>query len=95
MQLAYLDLPSNPKMDGHSLTSYIESDVIPPERPLYYHDPHYRNQRGDPDSIIREGKWELIQYHETQTAALYNLEKDPNEAQNLAGDFPEIAGILK
>lgn len=45
-------------------------------------------------SAIRKKQYKLIQFLATGEIELYNLEKDPKEAQNLAGEQPEIAKKL-
>ena len=53
------------------------------KRPLYWHYPHYGNQGGEPSSIIMEGKWKLIHYHEDGRDELYDLNKDIGEKNDL------------
>lgn len=84
LDYANISLMPNQHKDGVSLKSIIENGAELPERPLYWHYPHYGNQGGDPASIIRKGKWKLIHYYEDNTNELYNLENDPFEKINLA-----------
>ena len=53
------------------------------DRPLYWHYPHYGNQGGEPSSIIMEGDWKLIHYHEDGRDELYNLGHDVAEQNDL------------
>jgi arylsulfatase A-like enzyme len=84
--LDYANITLNPEQhkDGISLKPLINENAQLPQRPLYWHYPHYGNQGGDPSSVIREGDWKLIHYYEEGTDELYNLAIDPYEAQNLA-----------
>ena len=84
LDYANISLMPNQHKDGVSLKSIIENGTELPERPLYWHYPHYGNQGGDPASIIRKGKWKLIHYYEDNINELYNLENDPYENTNLA-----------
>lgn len=91
--LDYANIPLLPEQhkDGISLKSIINDGIIPAERPLYWHYPHYGNQGGDPNSIIREGKWKLIHYYEDNRDELYDLDKDVYEHNNVAAQNSETA----
>jgi arylsulfatase A-like enzyme len=72
-------------VDGVNLLPALRNEKVP-DRPLFWHYPHYGNQGGQPYSAIRSGDWKLIAFHDrTQPVELYNLEADPNEKQNVAG----------
>ncbi|MCB1120319.1 MAG: sulfatase [Verrucomicrobiae bacterium] len=89
--LDLVGLPLRPEqhMDGVSLKPLLLGKSIKP-RPLFWHYPHYSNQRGDPSSIIRQGDWKLIYYHEDRHIELYNLATDPGEHTDLAGNYPAL-----
>ncbi|MBU3125846.1 sulfatase [Sinomicrobium sp. 2019215] len=89
LDYAGIDLPAEQLLDGVSLKPVIDKGDILPERPLYWHYPHYGNQGGDPSSIIREGRWKLIHYYEEDRNELYNIIDDPYEQKNVAADHPE------
>lgn len=94
LDLANIELIPDQHKDGISLKPLFEGKSLP-ERPLYWHYPHYGNQGGEPSSIIREGKWKLIHYYEDDRQELYNLENDPQEQQNVSNSNPEITKSLK
>ncbi|TFG47113.1 MAG: DUF4976 domain-containing protein, partial [Candidatus Brocadiia bacterium] len=50
--------------------------------------------RGYPSTSMRRGDFKLIEFHEDNTVALYNLKDDPGEQKNLAGTMPELAEKL-
>ncbi len=89
--LDLVDIDSLPgqHVDGISLKPLLEGKSMP-ERPLFWHYPHYGNQGGDPSSIVRMGKWKLIHYWEDGSNELYDLEKDPGEQENVQEEYPEI-----
>ncbi len=70
-------------VDGISLVPVLKGGTIP-DRPLFWHYPHYGNQGGEPSSIIRSGDWKLIYYHEEGRRELYHLPDDRGEQNNLA-----------
>ncbi len=52
-------------------------------RDLYWHYPHYSNQGGVPGTVLIEGDWKLIEFHEEKRMELYQLKADPGETRNL------------
>lgn len=84
-------LPQTPQViDGKSFVPALKGKKTESRRPLYFHYPNNWGERqgtiGAPQSAVIEGDWKLIYYHETQTAALYNLKEDVSEQHNLAGE---------
>jgi arylsulfatase A-like enzyme len=78
------------KIDGVSLLPVLEGKGDLPERPLFWHYPHYGNQGGAPGAAIRRGDWKLILWYEKPDAPeLFNLRDDLSETQNLATQEPE------
>tara|TARA_B100001123_G_scaffold292782_2_gene326317 strand:+ start:904 stop:2457 length:1554 start_codon:yes stop_codon:yes gene_type:complete len=89
LDLAGIPLMPDQHMDGVSLKPLLMGESIA-ERPLFWHYPHYSNQRGDPSSIIRQGDWKLIYYYEDHRIELYNLVADPGERTDLAGNYSDL-----
>jgi len=65
-----------------------------PERPLFWHYPHYSNQGGNPGSVIRLGHYKLIHDFETGAKELYDLSKDISETNDLSEELPELRDSL-
>jgi arylsulfatase A-like enzyme len=86
LELAGLGVP--PDLDGHSLAALLRGGRAPERTSLYWHYPHYSNQRGQPAGAIRRGDWKLIEFFETGHAELYHLGSDLSETQNLAPAEP-------
>ena len=88
-------IPLNPEQhtDGLSLVPLLQGDVLP-ERPLFWHYPHYGNQGGEPSSIIRSGDWKLIHYYEDGRKELYNLQQDIGEQNDVAAAYPDIVSDM-
>jgi arylsulfatase A-like enzyme len=83
-------LPSRPKqhVDGMSLVPVLKGNSIK-KRPLFWHYPHYGNQGGEPSSMIREGDWKLIYYHEDGRQELYDVVEDPGEEVDQGHSHPD------
>ena len=82
LDLCMIEIPKKQRVDGVSLVPLLEGKKIK-NRPLYWHYPHYGNQGGEPSSIIMEGDWKLIHYHEDGRDELYHLGNDIGEHNDL------------
>ncbi len=85
LDLCGIEPPKEQVVDGVSLVPLLKSGEIE-DRPLYWHYPHYGNQGGEPSSIIMEGDWKLIHYHEDGRNELYDLSSDPGERNDLLAE---------
>ena len=94
LDLAGVDMPKEHRVDGVSLVPLLEGRSIP-DRPLFWHYPHYGNQGGEPSSIIQRDGWKLIYYHEDGRYELYNLHDDPGERHDVARREAERVAKLK
>lgn len=86
------------RTDGQSFVKYLRNpDLTAAERPLVF---HYPNKWIDLDkdeklginyfTALRLGSWKLIYDMRRRVLELYDLSKDIREANNLAGQHPEI-----
>ncbi len=82
LDLCGIEIPKNQNVDGISLVPLLKGKTIE-DRPLYWHYPHYGNQGGEPSSMIMEGDWKLIHYHEDGRDELYHLGNDIGEQNDL------------
>jgi arylsulfatase A-like enzyme len=89
-------LPPRPEqhLDGKSLTPLLRQAGPIPDRPLFWHYPHYGNQGGSPGSAIRLGPFKLIDFFEGKIE-LYNLEQDPGETNDLFQSEPLAATLFE
>lgn len=83
LDLVEVDLKPTEHNDGVSLLPLLTGGDIN-DRPLIWHYPHYGNQGGEPSSIIRQGEWKLIHYYEDGRNALYNLNDDIEEINDVS-----------
>ncbi|WP_222847206.1 sulfatase [Pontiella desulfatans] len=91
MELAGIEY--NGVLDGDSVAGLFKGEPKPlKERPLFWHlASEYRNPTC---SIIRKNDMKLIQFLASGDLELYDLKKDPKEANNLAQKNPETAQQL-
>jgi arylsulfatase A-like enzyme len=81
----------NELLDGKSLVPLLKGEKMQ-ERPLFWHlASAYKNP---PCSIIRKGKWKLIQFLLDGKVELYNLDDDLKESKNLVDLNKEKADEL-
>jgi arylsulfatase A-like enzyme len=101
----YLDIlgqKTEKELDGTSLAPLLKGEGTIETRPLFWHFPIYLqayNPKTDdgrdplfrtrPGSTMRYGKWKLHHYFEDMAYELYDLEADPGERKDLAGDMPD------
>lgn len=78
-------------LDGTSLMPTYQNKEFPDRALFWYIASTYKNP---PSSIIRNGKWKLIQFLNDGKVELYNLEKDLAETENLSNENKEVAESL-
>lgn len=82
-------------MDGRSFAILLKNpDVILPAKDLYFHYPHYYPTTS-PVSAIRSGRWKLLEFFESDSVELYDLENDLSESTDLSEMRMDIANDLK
>lgn len=86
------------RVDGLDLRPLLRGETIP-ERPLFWHYPHYSDQGGRPSGAVRLGDWKLIEFFEDGHLELFNLRSDPGEQRNVAvrekGHAAKLLALLK
>jgi arylsulfatase A-like enzyme len=81
-------------IDGTSLVPLLKEQGGWKRSTLFWHYPHYSNQGGRPGGAVREGRLKLIEHYEDGRRELYDLECDPGERHDLAGERPGDADRL-
>jgi arylsulfatase A-like enzyme len=90
-------LPPQPMQhrDGVSYAAALhDASQATPERPLFWHYPHWGNQGGTPGAAVRSGDYKLIEWYWGKAPELFNLADDPGEQHNLAGEHPDKVADL-
>ena len=89
-------------VDGVSVLSALRGETPPDRGPVFWHYPHYHTLGIGPSGAVREGKYKLIEWFEKSiegpetpgALALYDLEADPGERNDLVASLPEKAAEL-
>jgi arylsulfatase A-like enzyme len=107
--LAGAKLPTSQPIDGRDISPLFRGAGID-ERSIFWHYPLYLSGkgltievpkgktyswRGFPSSSLRRGEWKLVEFHESDTVALFHLGKDPGEERDLAASMPELTAKLR
>ncbi len=96
LELAGLEARPEQHVDGRSFAGVLRSpETALPERAVYWHYPHYSNQRGRPHSAVRDGRWKLIEWLEDGRVELFDLVADVGESRDLSSAEPERVQALK
>lgn len=88
LELAGLSLKPEQHLDGVSFAAALKGGGVLRSKPLFWHYPHYANQGGSPNGVIRDGDWKLIEWYEDGALELYNIPQDLSETHNLAAQQP-------
>lgn len=94
LELAGIAADGDQVIDGRSMAPLLSGENIP-ERPVFWHYPHYGNQGGTPASSVLLGDYKYVEYFEDGHGELYDLRADFSEKHDLAGALPEMAAKLR
>lgn len=88
-------IPTPKLFEGMNLEDMLLNGRAPPDRELYWHQPHYTNQGGRPAGALRAGNWKLIEHYENGACELYDLAKDVSETTDLSAKEPARVADLR
>ena len=94
LQLTGQPLKPEQHLDGVSFLPLLKGESAARGKPLFWHYPHYGNQGGAPNGVIRDGDWKLIEWYEDNALELYNISQDIGEQNNLAAQQREKTKAL-
>ena len=95
LELADLPLKEEQHVDGESFALYLKDPDKSHDRTLVWHYPHYHASTWRPGSAIRHNQWKLVEYYESGTVELYNLNQDIGEMNDLSEVYPRKAKKLR
>lgn len=96
LEAAGLEARPGLALDGKSFAAVLAGrTAAETERAVFWHYPHYSNQRGLPHSALRRGAWKLIEWLEDGRLELFNLEEDRGETTDLSASEPARAAALR
>ncbi len=85
LRAAGLPLRPNQHQDGLDLTPLLSGGGGLQREALFWHYPHYNEHPSSvPSSVIRQGRWKLIETFDPESVELYDLDNDLSETTNLA-----------
>lgn len=94
LEIAGLPLMPQQHLDGESLVPALKGESLP-ERPLFWHYPHYGNQGGEPSAIMMTDEWKLIHYFEDGRNELYDVDADIGEQMDLAAEQKKVVASME
>ncbi|MFA6172114.1 MAG: sulfatase [Kiritimatiellales bacterium] len=94
LQIAGLPLLPEQHRDGESIVPVLKGGT-PPERPLFWHYPHYHGSGSMPNGAVRLGDFKLIEWYEDMRTELYNVKADIGEHTDLAAEMPGKTAELR
>ena len=78
------------EMDSRSILSVLfDPTKTLPDKPAYWHYPHFSNQLGRPAGAMRLGDYKLTESYENGATELYNLKDDLSESNDLSAKLPD------
>ena len=95
LEAAGLEVPEpGTTVDGWSLVPVLAGDDFLRRGALYWHYPHYGNQGGAPASAMRGPRFKLVEWLEDGRLELFDLQKDPGELHDVAGEWPDAVASM-
>ena len=95
LEVAGLEPGGGQEIDGKSLVPLLKQAGGFDREAIYFHYPNYAfHKKNRLASAVRSGKYKLIRRYDDGSLELYDLDNDLGEKNNLADQWPEVAGRL-
>lgn len=94
LEMAGLAARPEQHIDAQSLAPLLRGGTRP-QRPLFWHYPHYGNQGCSPGGVVRVGDFKLIEWFEDDRIELFNVRDDLGEWHDLAATMPDRAAQMR
>ena len=95
LELVTISRTKYPQLEGESLMPLLSGNKKFPERAIYWHFPHHReNTPLCMAAAIREGDWKLMEDFDTKKTYLFNLKKDTAEQHDVSATYPDKTQTL-
>jgi arylsulfatase A-like enzyme len=94
LEMAGLPLRPAQHLDGISIVPLIRGESMP-QRPLFWHYPHYSNQGGGPVGTVMLGDFKLVEWFDGMRCELFNVREDIGEKDDLAAKMPDKVAALR
>ena len=95
LSMANINKPNDRTLDGKDISILFDGKGELGREEIYWHYPHYHGSGWRPGAAIRQGKWKLIEFYETNKVELYDLDKDISELNDVSSLYPEKVDSLK
>ncbi len=95
LEVAGLSAIPDQHLDGKSFVPLLKGDTTFHRGAIFWHYPHYSNQKGKPGAAVRLNNYKLIEYFEDGSTELFDLSRDIGELNDLSETKPQVAGKLK
>ena len=94
LELSGLSQRNDLVLDGRSMVPLLRGENMP-ERPLFWHFPHYDDQGGQPCAAVCYGRYKYLMLYDEEREELYDLQADLSEKRNLARELPDKTRELR
>ncbi len=85
-------MPSGYIADGVDATEALFGRSFVRSRPIMW---YYPSRAGTPSLAIRDGKWSLVMTPDGRRLALYDMEHNPSQANDVSGEYESVTRRLR
>ncbi len=93
--MAGISINNSEEIDGVNISPLFNENKELNRKEIHWYYPHYHGSGWIPGAAIRQGKWKLLEFYETEKLELYDLSKDISEKNDVSILYPEKTKELK